>query len=92
MKELLNGSKITLFRVGPVPVFPTLIVNVKLSSTLACEGVTATVMDALGVNVPVEVGEGVNVCVTNGPAVALVMGVFVSVGPKCEFDNITGRY
>jgi len=100
-----NESTSKLLLVGPVPVFPTLIVNVKLSFTLACEGATVIVNDAFGVNVPVKVGEGVKVCVGDGPAVpvdvgdgnvpvivALGLGVFVYVGPKSESAKIIGKY
>jgi len=50
--------------VGPVPVFPILMVKVRLSFTLACEGETEMERDAPGINVPVavEVGVTVGVC------------------------------
>jgi hypothetical protein len=81
-------STTTLLCVGPVPVFPTFIVNVSVSFTLAGEPDTAMVMVALVVNVPVNVGEGVSVWVGDGPGVtvdvgdgSVPVGVKVYVGP-----------
>jgi hypothetical protein len=63
------------------PVFPTLIVKVKLSFTLACVGVTETDNDATGVNVPVFVGVRVTVVVGCVPVrVAVAVPVVVAVG------------
>jgi hypothetical protein len=89
--------------VGAVPVFPTIIVKVKLSFTLACVGETDFVIDAFGVNVPVKVGEGV--IVGDGPIVlvevsvgtvsvmvAVGLSVAVSVGPNWAFTNTIGIY
>jgi hypothetical protein len=97
-------STTTLLLVGLVPVFFTVIVNVRFSFSWACEGLTETVMDAFGVKVPVNVGEGVNVCVGDGPAVPVFVGdgtvpvtvtvgegVLVSAGTICELLKTTGK-
>lgn len=71
---------------------------------LAGDPETLIVINALGTSVPVKVGEGVSVCVGDGPAVPVLvgvggvpvtvfvgLGVIVSVGPKWAFFNTIGR-
>ena len=79
-----NESTTILSLVGAVPVFPILIVNVKLSFTLACEGATDIESDGPGINVPVGVEVGVIVAVgwvpvTVGVAVEVPVAVAVEV-------------
>jgi hypothetical protein len=58
-----------------VPELLTLIVKIRLWPMFAGEPETLMVRTALGVNVPVYVGEGVRVWVGEGPAVLVIVAV-----------------